>query len=116
MVEQLKQYATYMWQEQKRHPFYRIQTNDPEINRKLHRRSRCKLAVKALNSNLWVYRVTYSSPKKAFNGLMALTLKEVSFVDQEDIFVSYTYPKLYLKKGHEVLSNKEKLKWHMQEL
>ena len=116
MVELLKQYDTYMWQEQKRHPFYRIQTNDPVINRKLNRRSRCKLVVEALNSNLWVYRVTYSSPKKAFNGLMALTLEEVFFVEQEDIFVSYTYPKLHLKKGHEVLLNKEKLKWHMQEL
>ena len=92
MAEQLKQYATYMWQEQKRHPFYRIQTNDCKIARKLKKRKYCHLVVYGINLPIWVFRIKYSSPKKALLGLSNLTGADAEKVANSGVFVAYTRP------------------------
>ena len=92
MVTTLKQYAKYMWQEQKRVPVYRFQTNDHKIARKLKKRPNAKLCVFGINAPVWVFILRYSSPAKALLGLSNITGEEVEKLPEYDVFVSYTHP------------------------
>ena len=92
MVTTLKTYATYMWQEQKRVPIYRFQTNDHRIARKLKKRPNAKLCVFGINAPFWVFIIRYSSPSRAILGLGNITGEEVENLPEYDVFVSYTHP------------------------
>ena len=92
MATTLKQYATYMWQEQKRVPVYRFQTNDHKIARKLKKRPNAKLCVFGINAPVWVFILRYSSPAKALLGLSNITGEEVEKLPEYEVFVSYTHP------------------------
>lgn len=90
-------FKTYLWQEQPRKPFYRIQTDDPMVARKLRRRSSCTLAMIGININIWQFGTTYKSPKIAVRSLERLTGQKVEKAAEDGVFVSYTMPKLTLK-------------------
>jgi len=92
MVTTLKTYATYMWQEQKRVPIYRFQTNDHKIARKLKKRPNAKLCVFGINAPFWVFIIRYSSPSRAILGLGNLTGEEVENLPEYDVFVSIPIP------------------------
>ena len=98
MAEQLDRYATYLWQEQKRHPYYRIQTTDHRIARKLKKRQNCNLVGHGINTPLWIFNIKYSSPRKALKGLANITRRSVEKSDEKGVFVAYTLPDMDIRK------------------
>ena len=109
MAKVIKRHTTYMWQEQKGQPYYRIQTNDHRVAKKLKNRARghtWKDGEKVTtgnpqgviqvsfspNSPLWIFQLRYSSPKTAQRGLSRITNAQVKKMPVGDIFVAYTLP------------------------
>ena len=70
-------YTTSLWQEQRNKKYYRIQTDDPAVARKLRRRTTFKLVCCGINTVLWIFRGTYSTPYKAKISLQRLTGQKV---------------------------------------
>lgn len=81
-----------MWQEQRGKPYYRIQTTDPVIARKLRRRTTFKLVCCGINTTLWIFRGTYSTPYKAKISIQRLTGQKVKKDAVTGGFVAETYP------------------------
>lgn len=102
MAIKVEMHSTYMWQEMKRYPHYRIQTNDPRVAKKLMRRKSCTLALHGINAKLWVFRTKYSSPNKALFGLNNITHADVEETAEKGVFVSYTQPVLHPETEEEV--------------
>ena len=92
MAQRIKHFATYLWQETKRFPVYRIQTNDHRVARKLKKRKNTKLVLNGINIPLWVFQITYSSPRLAILGLGNITGEDVRETADTGEFVSYTLP------------------------
>lgn len=90
-------YRTYLWQEQKRKPYYRIQTDNPGVARKLRRRSSCVLSGIGINVSWWQFITQYKSPKIALRSLERLTGQKVQKDAEDGVFVAYTMPKLTSK-------------------
>ena len=92
MADKVTYYKTYIWQEQKRYPYYRIQTTDHRVARKLKQRdnSKCTLASYGINSPVWVFRIKYSSPNKARKVLANINHANAEKTAETGIFVSYT--------------------------
>ena len=82
-----------IWQESIRYLDYRIQTNDPQVARKLRRRETAVIAGFGVNSPLWIFRLKYTSPKLAEQGLQRICGHDYGPV-QEDAstsgFIVYT--------------------------
>lgn len=70
-------FTTSLWQEQRRKPYYRIQTTDPDVAKKLRRRTTFKLVCIWINQVQWMFRGTYSTPYKAKISLQRLTGQKV---------------------------------------
>lgn len=90
--------ATYLWQETKRLPVYRIQTNDRMVARKLKKRNNVKLVLWGMNSPIWVFQIKYSSPRRATIGLGSITGEKVEKTADTGVFVSYTLPYMDTKE------------------
>ena len=98
MVKRLEQYSTYIWQVQIRKPIYRIQTDDHRVARKLKKRKNAKLCIYGVNKPMWVFELSYSSPKYAIIGLSNITDAEVEESSDTGVFVSYTPKQLTIEK------------------
>lgn len=85
-------YTTSCWQEQRRKPYWRIQTNAPTVARKLRRRTTFKLVCCGINTTLWIFRGKYSTPQKANLSLQRLTGQKVKKDGVTGGFVAVTYP------------------------
>ena len=109
MAKVIERHTTYMWQEQKGHPYYRIQTNDNRVAKKLKNRARghtWKNGEKVKTGNpqdviqvsfspnkpLWIFQLKYSSPKTAQRGLSRITNAKVKQSPVGDLWVAYTLP------------------------
>ena len=92
MAQRIKHFATYLWQETKRIPVYRIQTNDHKVARKLKKRKNAKLVMYGVNSPVWVFQIKYSSPRLALLGLGNITGEDVRETADTGVCVSYTLP------------------------
>jgi hypothetical protein len=92
-VDSINGYVTYLWQELRGKPEFRIQTKDSRIARKLKRRQQFSLAVEGINTILWVFRGKYSTPQKARQSLSRLTNAPVKWDSIDEVFYSKTYPK-----------------------
>ena len=86
----MDEYTTSMWQEQSRKPYYRIQTDNPTVARKLRRRTTFKLVGIWINQVQWIFRGTYSTPQKAKLSLQRLTGQKVKKDTITGGFVAYT--------------------------
>ena len=73
----MDKYTNSIWQEQRRKPYYRIQTTDPAVARKLRRRTTFKLVCCGINATMWIFRGTYSTPQKAKISIERLTDQKV---------------------------------------
>jgi len=85
-------YTTSLWQEQRGKPYYRIQTTDPAVARKLRRRTTFKLVGYGVNKSIWIFGGTYSTPQKAKLSLQRLTGQKVKKDTVAGGFVAETYP------------------------
>ncbi len=88
-------YTTFLWQEQRHKPYYRIQTTDPSVARKLRRRTTFKLVCCGINITLWIFRGTYSTSYKAKISLERLTGQKVKKDAVTGGFVTDNAPILY---------------------
>ena len=104
----MKKYVA-MWQETPRHPEYRIQTNDASVIRKLRRReSTSDAGDTVLHRNqdyykeMRIFRLRYSSPKLAEQGLRRLCGPDYGPVKKDAStggFIIYTRTILASKSG-----------------
>lgn len=90
-------YTTSLWQEQRRKSYYRIQTDDPVVARKLRRRTTFELVCNGVNKSIWIFRGTYSTPYKAKISLQRLTGQKIRKDTVTDGFMAVTYPILTSK-------------------
>ena len=90
-------HITSCWQEQRNKKYYRIQTDDPAVAKKLRRRTTFKLVCCGINTVLWIFRGTYSTPQKAKISLQRLTGQKVKKDAITGGFVAVTYPILTYK-------------------
>jgi len=102
MAQRIKPFATYLWQETKRIPVYRIQTNDHRVARKLKKRKNTKLVMYGVNAPIWIFQIRYSSPRLAILRLGNITGEDVRETADTGIFVSYTLPHMDTQTGDNV--------------
>ena len=98
MAQRLEEYTTYIWQVETRKKYYRIQTDDHKVSRKLKKRPNARLCVYGVNAPFWVFEVSYNSPKYALIGLSNITGADVIETDDMGVFVSYTPKQLTIEK------------------
>ena len=83
---------------QPRKPIYRIQTTDHRVARKLKKRKNAKLRMYGINAPMWVFELSYSSPRYAIIGLSNITDADVKESSDTGVFVSYTPKQLTITK------------------
>ena len=106
MAQRLEEYTTYMWQLQPRKPQYRIQTTDHRVARKIKKRKNAKLCMYGINAPIWIFELTYSSPRYAIIGLSNITGQDVQETSDTGVFVSYTVKQLTVTKDFNPLEVK----------
>ena len=77
---------SYLWRELSNDKYWRIQTTDPIIKKKLKRRKTAKLVGECFNHPMVIYKLKYYSHQNA----------------KEGVFFAKTYPKLIKKDIPEV--------------
>ena len=107
----IKRKYVAMWQETPRHPEYRIQTNDPDIIRKLRRRQTTTDAGSTrfhrdqdYYKGMRIFRLRYSSPKLAKQSLSRLCGTKYGELKEDAStggFIAYTRTILTSKSGLE---------------
>ena len=103
----MDKYKTCLWQEVKRDSWWRIQTNDPSVIRKLRRRKTATLCSWALNDSMVIFSIRYKSPRLARQSLQRLTGQIVKKDALNDIFVADTSTILTCKNKLETSKDKE---------
>ena len=98
MAQRLEEYTTYLWQMQPRKRHFRIQTTDHRVARKLKKRKNAKLCMYGINAPIWIFELTYSSPRYAIIGLSNITGQDVQETSDTGVFVSYTVKQLTVTK------------------
>ena len=101
MAQRLEEYTTYIWQVEPRKKYYRIQTNDHRVSRKLKKRPNAKLCMYGVNAPFWIFELSYNSPKYAVIGLSNITGADVEETDDMGVFVSYTPKQLTIENDYE---------------
>ena len=84
---------------QPRKPIYRIQTTDHKVARKLKKRKNAKLCMYGINAPMWVFELSYSSPRYAIIGLSNITDADVKESSDIGVFVSYTPKQLTIQNN-----------------
>jgi hypothetical protein len=84
------EYVTYFWQESRGDDYYRVQTNDPKISRKLSKRQDMKLVLWGLNTYLKVYHTQYYSPKEAKRSFRRIVGTKVEKTDVYGVLMAKT--------------------------
>jgi len=77
-----------MWQEERRKPYYRFQTDEREINSKMKRRQKFELVGWGINCKLWIYLVQFKRPDIAKKVLKSIVGNKVNFDSKGEIFYS----------------------------
>lgn len=78
---------TYMWQEERGQKYFRFQTDEPAVNKKMRERKKFILVGWGWNCNLWIYQVKLYKPQNARRTLKALTGKPIKFDKLSDTFL-----------------------------
>ncbi|MFZ0456353.1 MAG: hypothetical protein WCE54_10550 [Ignavibacteriaceae bacterium] len=77
---------TYLWQEERGKKFYKVQTDESDVAKKMKRRNGFHLSGVSLNSNLWIFCCEFSRPDIAKKTLKSITGKNAK-IDSEGMFV-----------------------------
>jgi len=75
---------TYLWQEERGKKFYRVQTDEKCIAKKIKRRNKFHLSAFAWNVNLWVFSCEFSRPDIAKKAIKSVTGKKGN-IDSEGV-------------------------------
>ena len=94
---------TAMWKKDitARDNFWRLQTEEPKVIRKLRRRKNAEIVAWSINSNLVIFELTYLSQFKARKGLERLTGRKSYYLASEHVILTENCPKLTSKNNPE---------------
>jgi len=81
-------FKTYLWKEIPSDNWWRIQTNDPAIIRKLDRRQTATRCVWGLNIRLVVFRTQYYSSNEAKKSLERITGQKIEKDGESGVFLA----------------------------
>ena len=95
-------YMSYLWREVSSDNYWRIQTTDPIVKRKLSRRNTAKLVGECFNHPMVIYRLQYYTPQKAKQSFQRLTGQKIKKDSEDGVFYAETYPILTNKNIPEV--------------
>ena len=95
-------YISYLWREVSSDNYWRIQTTDPLVKRKLSRRNTVTLVGECFNGSIMIYRLQYYTPQKAKQSFQRLTGQKIKKDSDNDVFYAETYPILTNKNIPEV--------------
>lgn len=98
----MAKYISYLWRELSYDNYWRIQTNDPNVKRKLNRRNTAKLVGECFNHPMVIYRLQYYTPQKAKQSFQRLTNQKIKKSSEDGVFYAETYPILTNKNKDEV--------------
>ena len=93
---------SYLWRELSNDKYWRIQTTDPIIKKKLKRRRTAKLVGECFNHRMVIYRLQYYTPQKAKQSFQRLTGQKIKKDSDDGVFYAETYPILTKKNIPEV--------------
>ena len=91
----MDRYRNYIWREVSNDNWWRIQTTDPRVKKKLQRRKNAHLTVQCLNHPMMVYRLQFYSPQKAKQSFQRLTGQKLKKDAENGVFYAETYPILH---------------------
>ena len=94
----MAKYISYLWREVSSDNYWRIQTTDPLVKRKLSRRNTATLVGECFNDNMVIYRLQYYTPQKAKQSFQRLTGQKIKKDSDMDVFYAETYPILTNRK------------------
>jgi hypothetical protein len=77
---------TYLWQEERGKKFYKVQTDEKDVAKKVKRRIGFHLCGFAVNDKLWIFSCRFSRPDIAKKTLKSITGKNAK-IDSEGLFV-----------------------------
>ena len=97
----MAKHKTYLWQELRGKRWWRIQTDDPAIIRKLRKRNSASLCIWCINDKMVVFRTQYYSPDKAKISLQRLTGQKPKKDAENGVFYAETTPILDSKSTSE---------------
>jgi len=103
----MAKYKTYLWQEVRGSKWYRIQTDDPKIIRKLRKRKSASLCVWCINHSIVVFRTQYYSPDKAKISLQRLTNQKPKKDTDSGLLYAETTPILASNNKPQTSKDKE---------
>jgi hypothetical protein len=103
----MDKYNTFMWQEVKRDSWWRIQTDNPVVIRKLKRRKTATVCVWFLNAPTVIFSIQYKSPRLARQSLQRLTGQIVKKDALNDLFFADTSTILTSNNKPQTLKDKE---------
>ena len=98
----MAKYISYLWRELSYDNYWRIQTNDPYVKRKLSRRNTATLVGECFNHPMVIYRLQYYTPQKAKQSFQRLTGQKIKKDSENGVFYVETYPISTNKKIPEV--------------
>ena len=98
----MDKYCSYLWREVSYNNYWRIQTTDPNVKRKLSRRNTATLAGECFNHPMVIYRLQYYTPQKAKQSFQRLTGQKIKKDSDDGVFYAKTYPILTKKNIPEV--------------
>tara|TARA_R100001530_G_scaffold119373_1_gene86565 strand:+ start:553 stop:849 length:297 start_codon:yes stop_codon:yes gene_type:complete len=88
------QHKNYMWRVYPKHPeyseYYRFQTTDPYISKKLSKMNKSKLVSNALNAYHKIYELSFKSPKKALSVFKRLVGQKLKKSGERGLFYAET--------------------------
>mgnify|MGYP004456166487 CR=1 FL=1 len=91
-MEHENSYKTYMWQLVHGEPWYRFQTDDPAIRRKMLRRSGFRESGWGENvDGYWVFQARISTPQSALRTLRRITGSKPEKDASEEVFLAKTH-------------------------
>ena len=94
----MAKHISYLWREVSNDSYWRIQTTDPIIIRKLKRRKTARLVGECFNHPMVIYKLQYFSPQKAKQSFERLTGQKIKKDSDDGVFYAETYPILTKKK------------------
>ena len=103
----MAKHKTYLWQELRGKRWWRIQTDDPAIIRKLRKRNSASLCIWCINDKMVVFRTQYYSPDKAKISLQRLTGQKPKKDAENGVFYAETTPILTSNNKPQTLKDKE---------
>jgi len=106
-IGSMAKHKTYLWQELRGKRWWRIQTDDPAIIRKLRKRNSASLCIWCINDKMVVFRTQYYSPDKAKISLQRLTGQKPKKDAENGVFYAETTPILTCKNKLETSKDKE---------